>query len=74
MKVSYATAIGIALAAALVIVLIMPAPASAGNQRDHRGQARAHAASQLGCGAFKHCSKLGVIVRDHRNGAQPGGK
>ena len=63
-----------ALAVALAFTAIASAPASAGNQRDHRGQARSSAPPQLGCGAFKHCSKLGVIVRDHRTGARPGGK
>lgn len=74
MKLSYPAVTVLALATALLCALILPAPASAGNQRDHRGQARTQAAPQLGCGAFKHCSKLGVVVRDHRTGAQPGGK
>lgn len=63
-----------AFAVALALTAVATAPASAGNQRDHRGQARTYAPPKLGCGVFKQCSKLGVIVRDHRTGAQQGGK
>ncbi len=74
MKLSHPPSSALALAAALSIALLIPAPVSAGNQRDHRGQGRTQAPPQLGCGAFKHCSKLGVMVRDHRTGTQTGGK
>lgn len=55
-------AFGVAASAAVV-------PVTAGETRDHRGQVQQHASPKLNCGAFKHCAKLGVAVRDHRRGA-----
>ncbi|MGQ0671902.1 MAG: hypothetical protein ACT4N2_03350 [Hyphomicrobium sp.] len=46
----------------------------AANVRDHRGEKTLQVAPVLGCGSYKPCRKSGAIVRDHRNGAAPGGK
>lgn len=49
--------------------------ASAVTVRDHRGMGNApQPSAQLACGSYKYCAKQGVIVRDHRTGANPSDK
>lgn len=70
----FSTTLATALAASVVIASFA-ATANAVTVRDHRGEPKSPQVQQsLPCSSFKYCSKSGVIVRDHRTGATPGGK
>ena len=63
-----AAAVGVAIAS-------FGATANAVTVRDHRGEPKApQGQPNLICNSYKYCAKSGVIVRDHRTGATPGGK
>ena len=64
-----------AAACTLVAMAALCSQANAVTVREHRGMSSApQPSSPLPCGSFKYCAKQGVIVRDHRTGATPGGK